>query len=91
MGSFNRKSITDENVSVSVGDGLYDIKYDRVLWISRIDESGVTVEPVTDYKTAEQIGWPPGGQSRMVTAGTTFAPTEFIALIDSGRFEVAPR
>lgn len=74
-----------------VGDGLYDTEYDRVLWVSRIDGSGVTVEPATDYETTEQIGWPPGGQSRVVTAGTTFAPTEFTELVDSSRFEVAPR
>ena len=91
VGSYNVESITTDRVTVSVGDGLYDTEYDRVLWVSRIDESGVTIEPATDYRTAEQIGWPPGGRSRVVTAGTSFAPTEFVELVDSGRFEVAPR
>jgi hypothetical protein len=60
------------------------------LWVSRIDESGVTIEPVTEYETEEQIGWPLDGRSRVITAGTTLAPTEFIRLVDTGRFEIAP-
>ena len=91
VGSSDTTSIKAGNATVRVGDGLYDVKYDRVLWVSRVDGSGVTVEPVTDYETEEQIGWPPGGRSRVVTAGTTVAPTEFIDLVDAGRFEVAPR
>lgn len=85
------ESIETDSAAVATGDGLYDTEYDRVLWVSRIDESGVTVEPVTEYETEEQIGWPPGGRSRVIITGTTFAPTEFIELVDGGRFEIAPR
>jgi hypothetical protein len=84
------RSIETERATVTPGDGLYDTEYDRVLWVARIDGSGVTVEPVTEYETEERIGWPLGGRSRVVTAGTTFATTEFVELIDAGRFEVAP-
>lgn len=85
------ESIETASATVTAGDGLYDTEYDRVLWVSRIDGSGVTIEPATEYETEEQIGWPPGGRSRVITAGTALAPAEFIELIDTGRFEVAPR
>ncbi|WP_299335024.1 hypothetical protein [Haloplanus sp.] len=85
------ESIDTASATVTVGDGLYDTEHDRVLWVSRIDGSGVTIEPATEYETETQVGWPPGGRSRIITAGTTLAPAEFIELIDTGRFEVAPR
>ncbi|RCU44225.1 hypothetical protein DU504_15635 [Haloplanus salinus] len=90
MGFSDAKSIETESATVTPGDGLYDTEYDRVLWVARIDGSGVTVEPATEYETEEQVGWPLGGRSRVITAGTTFAVTEFVDLIDTGRFEVAP-
>lgn len=85
------RSLETEETTIVSGDSLYDSKYGRVLWVSRIDNSGVTVEPVSEYDTDEQLGWPPGGRSRVVAAGTTFAPTEFVQLVGTGRFEVTTR
>ena len=89
--SSDRASLETDQTTVVVGDGLYDAKYGRVLWVSRIDSSGVTVEPVTEYETEEQLGWPPGGRSGVVAAGTTFAPAEFADLVDTGRIGVTDR
>ncbi|MFB6250680.1 MAG: hypothetical protein ABEI27_03160 [Halobellus sp.] len=91
MDSSSVPSLETDETTVRVGDGLYDSKYDRVLWVSRIDDSGVTVEPATEYEVEESIGWPPGGQTGVITPGTTFEPMEFVGLVDAGRFEVAPR
>jgi hypothetical protein len=84
-------SVDTGETTVVVGDSLFDSEYGRVLWVSRIDSSGVTVEPVSEYETDEQVGWPPGGRSRVVVAGTTFAPTEFVRLVETGRFEITTR
>ncbi|MFB6255707.1 MAG: hypothetical protein ABEH58_03100 [Haloplanus sp.] len=58
--------------------------------VRSIETESATVTPATEYETEKQVGWPLGGQSRVITAGTTFATTEFVDLIDTGRFEVAP-
>jgi hypothetical protein len=57
--------------------------------VSRIDASGVTVEPATDYEVDTPVGWSPGDRPTVVTSGTTFDPVEFVDLVDAGRFEVA--
>jgi hypothetical protein len=88
-----RSSDTDrletDTTTVTAGDALYDVAYGRVLWVSRIDPSGVTVESATTYDVAEAIGWSPGDRSGVVTTGTTFDPAEFVDLVDTGRFDVA--
>jgi hypothetical protein len=78
-----------DTATVTTGDTLYDVEYGRVLWVSRIGPSGVTVEPATEYDVADPIGWSPGGEPGIVTAGTTFDPAEFADLVDAGRFDVA--
>lgn len=81
--------IETDTATVTVGDALYDVEYERVLWVSRIDPSGVTVESVTEYEVDDPVGWSPGGESGVITTGTTFDPAEFADLVDAGRFDVA--
>jgi hypothetical protein len=87
--SFDSQRIETDSSTITAGDGLYDVEYGRVLWVSRIDSSGVTVEPATEYDVDEPVGWPPGDRSRVITAGTTFDPREFVDLVEAGRFDVA--
>ena len=78
------------DIRIAEGTSLYDTKYDRVLWISNIDDTGVTVEPVTDYEVDKPTGWPPGDQTHLIADGTVFSVHDLTSLIDDGRFEVSP-
>ena len=82
--------IEADGAQISVGTALYDTECDRVLWVIRIDVTGVTVEPTTPYEVANPIGWTAGPEDRLVTEGTVFSRGALTALITNGRFEVSP-
>jgi hypothetical protein len=89
VGSPDTAQIETDTATITAGDALYDVEYGRVLWVSRIDPSGVTVEPAAEYDVDDPIGWSPGGEPGVVAAGTTFDPAEFVDLVDAGRLDVA--
>lgn len=89
MNSGNRE-IEVDGIRIREGTGLYDTEYDRVLWVTNIDNESVTVEPVTDYTVEKPTGWPPGNQSKMIAEGTVFSVHDLKSLISDGRFEISP-
>lgn len=89
MNSGNRTIEINGN-RVTEGTSLYDTEYDRVLWVSGIDGSSVTLEPVTDYDVDDSIGWPPSRQTDVIADGTVLTIHELKSLINGGRFEIGP-
>lgn len=82
--------INVDGVRLAEGTSLYDTEHDRVLWISEIDDAGITVEPVTDYEVDRPTGWAPGEREHPIAEGTMFGVTDLADLIETGRFEVSP-
>lgn len=82
-------TITIDGDTVTEGTAIYDTAYDRVLWISNVDESGIVVETATDYGVDDPVGWTPENGDQ-IKDGTVFAVSEFESLVRDGRFEISP-
>ena len=89
MNSGNRQ-IEGNGGHVTEGTSLYDTEYNRVLWISNIDDTGVTVEPVAEYTVDKPTGLPPSNQRQTIAEGTVFSIHDFKSLLKDGRFEISP-
>lgn len=89
MNSGNQE-IEVDGIRITHGTSLYDTEYDRVLWISNIDDTGVTVETVTTYEVDQPVGWTSTENGQVIADGTVFSTAELKTLIEEGRFEISP-
>lgn len=75
---------------ITRGSSLFDTEYGRVLWVEAVDDSGVTVSPVTSYEVGgANIGAMDGGPET-ITEGTVLSLRTLRAMFDEGRLEVSP-
>ena len=89
MNSGNKK-IEVNGIHLTEGTSLYDTEHNRVLWISNIDDTGVTVEPVDEYTVDKPTGWPPANKNQTIAEGTVFSIHDLKSLLKDGRFEISP-
>jgi hypothetical protein len=80
-----------DGAEVREGTSIYDTKFDRVLWISDIDEHEITVEPLDPYEDDDPIWWSVEGDPTRVGEGASIGIDKLESLVERGRFEVGPQ
>ncbi|MFB6299986.1 MAG: hypothetical protein ABEH65_06955 [Halobacteriales archaeon] len=79
-----------EGTIVREGTAVYDTTFDRVFWITGIDEYELTIEVVEQYDDTEPIWWSSEDDPTRVADGSRIAIEKFRSLVADGRFEIAP-
>ncbi|MDY6817728.1 MAG: hypothetical protein SVG88_03625 [Halobacteriales archaeon] len=79
-----------DDTTVQEGTAIYDTKFDRVFWITAIDEYELTIEVVEPYDDVEPIWWSSADDPTRVADGSRIAIEKFRTLVGEGRFEIGP-
>lgn len=75
---------------ITRGSSLFDTEYGRVLWVEAVDDSGVTVSPVTRYEVGGASSGGAGDEPETMAEGTVISLRTFRVMFDEGRLEVSP-
>lgn len=73
------------------GTSIYDTEYDRVLWLSNIDDYQITVEVVETYRDDDPIWWSSDDDPTTVGDGSSIGIDKLTSMVETGRFEIGPQ
>lgn len=87
-----------ENQSIEVGEstvregtGIYDTKYDHVLWVAEIGDYELMVEVTDPYNDDDPCWWSVDDDPTRVADGSRIGIENFRSLVEDGRFEIGPQ
>lgn len=89
--TLDKQTIEVDGETIRSGTAIFDSKFDRVLWVTGIDDYELTVEAVGDYTDDEPIWWSTDGDPTAVADGSRITIDQFEELVSEGRFEIGPQ
>lgn len=87
MNAENR-SIEINGEIVREGTGIYDTKYDHILWVAEIGDYEIMVEVADTYKDDDPFWWSAADDPTRVADGSRIGIDKFQSLVEDGRFEI---